>query len=187
MSLKNPPAEYIARLQEVLASLDHAKINLLAEKLRAMQSTDRKLFLAGNGGSAATASHAACDLGKTIHTAGSNGPIKALCLNDNMPLITAWGNDAGYEHVFSEQLRNLATKGDLFIAITASGNSPNILQALTVAKEIGVESFSLLGFEGGKAKELSDDYFLLPVKDYGIVEDVHMMLVHAITDALKKE
>jgi D-sedoheptulose 7-phosphate isomerase len=185
MSLQHPPKEYIERFQQALTLLDHKKINLLAEKLRAMQGVGRKLFLAGNGGSAATASHAACDLGKTVHTAGPNGSIKALCLNDNIPLLTAWGNDAGYEHVFSEQLRNFATAGDLFIPITASGNSPNIVQAIKVAKDLGVETFGLLGFVGGHAKGLLDDYLLIESQDYGVVEDAHMMVIHAITDALK--
>lgn len=187
MSLTKPPTEYIAQYQKELALLDTAKITLLTEKLRELQGTNRRLFLAGNGGSSSTASHAACDLGKTILPYSSRGSIKAICLNDSVPLMTAWGNDSGYEFVFSEQLRNLATEGDFFIPISSSGNSPNIVKAIEVAKELGIETFGLLGFDGGKAKELLDDYLLVAVKDYGITEDAHLTTIHAITDSLKHE
>lgn len=187
MSLQKPPTEYIAKLQKELSILNTEKIVVLAEKMKALQGTNRRLFLAGNGGSSATASHAACDLGKTILPYSSRGSIKAICLSDSVPLLTAWGNDSGYEFVFSEQLRNLATKDDFFMVISSSGNSPNILKAITVAQELGVETFGLLGFDGGKAKDMVDDYLLVPVDDYGITEDVHMMTIHAVTDALKHE
>jgi D-sedoheptulose 7-phosphate isomerase len=185
-SIPHPSAAYIGRLKETLSILDSDKLVMLAEKLRGLQGSERMLFLAGNGGSAATASHATCDLGKTITKNGTRPGIRAVSLNDNIPALSAWGNDAGYEYVFSGQLKNLARKGDFCILISASGNSANILEAAKAARELGVETFGLLGFDGGKAKDLLDDYLLVRVDDYGIVEDAHMMIFHAITDALKK-
>ena len=179
------PNNYLSLLQNTLAAVEREKISRLASKLEVLRGTDRTLFLAGNGGSAATASHAACDLSKTI--AGENRKaIRAICLNDNVPLLTAWANDSGYKEVFSGQLKNLGQKGDMFIAISASGNSENILEALAAAKQMGMETFGFLGFDGGKAKSLADDFLLVPVQDFGIVEDIHMIIFHMITDYFKK-
>ncbi len=145
------------------------------------------VFIAGNGGSASTASHLACDLAKT--TLGSSPRekerrLKAICLSDNVPLMTAWANDEGYDCVFSEQMKNLARPGDLLIVISASGNSPNILQALQTARELGMHTLGLLGFDGGKAKDHTEEHLLVPSYDYGQVEGVHSVVGHMITSLL---
>ncbi len=179
------PQRYLNRLRKTLDSLDAKQIVLLEKKLLRALASGTQVFFAGNGGSAATASHVACDMDKTILVGKAGKGIRAICLNDNIPLLTAWANDVGYDCVFSEGLKNFAHKGDIFIPISASGNSGNILKAITTAKKMGVETFGMLGFDGGKARPLLHDYLLVPSDDYGVIEDVHMMVFHLITDHLK--
>lgn len=190
MELKNHPQDYINRLKNTLDAVDQKKIIGLIEKIKSMIGTDRTVFIAGNGGSAATGSHMACDFGKTIlgkNPREKEARLRTICLNDNIPLMTAWGNDEGYEHIFSEQLRNLGKKDDLLIIITGSGNSANILEAANAAQKMGIESYGILGFDGGKVKDLLTEYLLIESSDYGIIEDMHMILVHLITDWLKRQ
>ena len=179
------PQTYIGRLRKVLDSFDRSKIVLLERLLSEARETGATVFFAGNGGSAATASHASCDFGKTIQRGKAGKGIRAMCLCDNVPLLTAWGNDADYAFVFAEGLRNFARKGDVFIPISASGNSPNILEAIKVAHKMGLKTFGLLGFDGGKTKKLLTHYLLVESNDYGVIEDIHMMTFHLITDYLK--
>jgi D-sedoheptulose 7-phosphate isomerase len=123
----------------------------------------------------------ACDLGK--NTIAANEPrFRVLSLNDNMPLLSALANDVGYEHVFSEQLKNLIRPGDVLISISGSGTSPNILHAMAYARSRAATNIALLGFDGGKAVELADEFVLVPVNDYGIAEDIHMILNHVLTE-----
>ncbi|MDO8619909.1 MAG: SIS domain-containing protein [bacterium] len=180
------PQHYLSRLRKTLDTIDAQKIARLEQKLGKALKGGTRVFFAGNGGSAATASHIACDLGKTILVGKAKKGIRAVCLSDNVPLLTAWGNDAGYDYVFSEGLKNFAQKGDIFIPISASGNSPNILEAIRVAQSMGVDTFGMFGFEGGKAKKLVDDCLVVESNDYGVVEDIHMMVFHLITDHFKK-
>lgn len=181
--------DYFRRIRAAVNTLDHKKLIKLIIFIQSMIGEKSKtLFIAGNGGSAATASHMACDLGKTIlgkKPRENNRRLRVICLNDNIPLMTAWGNDEGYEYIFSEQLRNLGTSQDALVIITGSGNSPNILQAIEAAKEIGMETFGILGFDGGKAKKILNDCLIVDSFDYGVVEDIHMITVHLITDWLK--
>lgn len=145
----------------------------------------RKILIVGNGGSAATASHFVCDLCKTAMLPGLP-PVRAISLSDNIPLVTAYGNDMGYEHIFSEQVAILADPGDLLVVISGSGNSPNILRALTTAGELGLTTAGLLGFGGGQALELCDEAVVLSSTLYGPVEDIHMFITHSIADCLKQ-
>lgn len=189
MELSTHPQNYLLRLKKTMDSLDQSKIVDLIEKIRSLIGTDRTVFIAGNGGSASTGSHMACDLGKTIlgkKPRENESRLRTICLNDSIPLMTAWGNDEGYEHIFSEQLRNIGKSGDLLIIITGSGNSANIVEVVKRAKEMNVETYGILGFDGGKVKDLLDDYLLVDSDDYGVVEDIHMILVHLITDWLKR-
>jgi D-sedoheptulose 7-phosphate isomerase len=103
-----------------------------------------------------------------------------------MPLVTAWGNDVSYECVFAEQLRNLADPGDVLVVISASGNSPNVLEAVTVAKELGMKTIALTGFDGGKVTPMADCSVIVRNTHYGYVEDAHSVIVHLITDILKQ-
>ncbi|HEX5505871.1 MAG TPA: SIS domain-containing protein [Thermomicrobiales bacterium] len=175
---------YRAGLQAVLAALPVDDVARLIAELEAAYDAGRQIFVAGNGGSAATAAHLACDLGKTTLGRAGGGParrFRVIALTDNVPLLTAWGNDAGYAVVFAEQLRNLADPGDLLVVISASGNSPNILAALAAARELGLRAAGLLGFGGGAAAGLVDTAVVVPSADYGHVEDVHLVLTHLVT------
>lgn len=190
MNIDKHPDKYLGKLNTVLSTLDKDKLVSLIEKIQAVIGTDKTLFVCGNGGSAATSSHMSCDLGKTI--LGKNPRqnckrLKTICLNDCVPIMTAWGNDEGYEHIFSEQLRNLGQEGDILLIITGSGNSANILEVIKTAREMGIETYGLLGFHGGKAKEILDDYLLVESGNYGIVEDIHGIINHLVTDYLKRE
>jgi D-sedoheptulose 7-phosphate isomerase len=144
----------------------------------------RQVFIIGNGGSASTASHMACDFQKTI--LGHKGDrhvnrFRVVSLCDNTEILTAWANDVGYEVVFSEQLKTFANEGDVLIAISASGNSPNIVKAVDVAKLKGMKIIGLTGFTGGKLKQLADIPIHVESNDYGIVENVHLIFGHLAT------
>ncbi|MEK7115240.1 MAG: SIS domain-containing protein [Patescibacteria group bacterium] len=163
---------------------DLLPMHFIAEALQLIEKCYRggkQIFIIGNGGSASTASHMVCDFQKFI--LGYKGDrkiprMKALSLSDNTEVLTAWANDVGYEVVFSEQLKNQAEEGDLLIALSASGNSPNIIRAVDVAKLKGIKIIGLTGFAGGKLKELADVPIHVESNDYGIVENAHLMFGH---------
>ena len=177
----NCSIEYIKEQNKVNELLP---MHFVAEALQLVEKAYRdgkQIFIVGNGGSASTASHMVCDFQKFI--LGYKGDrkiprMKALSLSDNTEVLTAWANDVGYEVVFSEQLKNLADEGDLLIALSASGNSPNIIRAVEVAKLKGIKVIGLTGFAGGKLKELADVPIHVESNDYGIVENVHLMFGH---------
>lgn len=150
---------------------------------------DAQILLAGNGGSAALASHFACDLAKTAlgpRPEAAPRRIRAVAITDNVPLITAWANDVHYESIFSEQVRALGRPADLLIAISASGSSPNIIAALIAAGETGMQRVGLLGFDGGLAKGLVEAHVLASSHDYGHVEIAHSMITHLIAQQLRE-
>ncbi len=181
--------EYRAGLQAVLNNLPVDGVQEFIKMLEVAYQDRRQVFVIGNGGSAATASHLACDLAKTVHGTRRDVPIKRfriIALTDNMPLITAYGNDAGYETIFAEPLRNLAHDGDMLIAITGSGNSPNIIEAIHAARELGLKTVGLLGFSGGQAHSLLDHAIVVDSENYGHIEDAHMVLVHLVTYYFKQ-
>ena len=174
---------YIDRLEQGLRSIDPEAIADVVEALEQARVEQRTLFIIGNGGSAATASHMANDLQK-LASQGKSPAFRAIALTDNVPLITAWGNDEDYTAVFVRQLEALAHPGDVLIAITGSGNSPNIVRAMGWAKDAGLETIALLGFDGGKAVKLADHVLLFPEDHYGRIEDAHMILEHMIANYL---
>lgn len=181
--------EYLTGLKAAVDSLSIGDVHAVIEYLLDAYAQGKQIFIMGNGGSAATASHMACDLGKTVLGDGAKTQakrFKVIALTDNVPLITAWGNDASYETVFAEQLRNLANSGDLLIVITGSGNSRNIVEAVKAAKELGLQSVGLLGFDGGIVKQLLDQCVVIASDNYGYIEDAHLILNHLITAYLKK-
>jgi D-sedoheptulose 7-phosphate isomerase len=148
--------------------------------------TGRMVFLFGNGGSAALASHFACDLGKgTVN--GTRKRFRVLALTDNVPLMTAWANDSSYEDIFAEQLVNLVRPNDVAFAISGSGNSPNVLHALRVAREAGAITVGLGGFQGGKMKELCDVCMIVPSDNMQIIEDLHMCTAHALFTSIRQK
>lgn len=162
-------------------------MHFIAEALQLIEEAyhqRRQVFIIGNGGSASTASHMACDFQKTI--LGHKGDqrvnrfrVTSLC--DNMEVMTAWANDVGYEVIFSEQLKTFANEGDLLIAISASGNSPNIIRAVDVAKLKGLKVIGLTGFIGGQLRQLADVPIHVESNDYGIIENVHLIFGHLAT------
>jgi D-sedoheptulose 7-phosphate isomerase len=172
---------YLADLKTAIDAMPVERIEAIGEILFRAYKHDKQVFIIGNGGSAATASHMACDLGK--NTISPNRPrFRVLSLNDNIPLLSALANDVGYERVFSEQLTNLIRPGDVLISISGSGNSPNIVRAMRYAQERAATNIALLGFDGGRALELADEYVLVPATDYGLVEDLHMVVDHILTE-----
>ena len=175
---------YLEGLKSCVAALPLEQVAEVIECLEQAYVDGRQVFIIGNGGSAATASHMACDLGKTIlpSAAGERTRrFRVMALTDNVPWMTALANDLGYEHIFSEQLKNLVQKGDVLIAISGSGNSPNIVKGVQAAKALGATVVGILGFDGGKVKDLVDTSVLIRSNNYGYVEDLHMVLDHLIT------
>ncbi len=175
---------YLSGLKNVLDRLPLEAFERVAQAVEAAHAAGKQIFVIGNGGSAATASHMMNDLAKGTLGHKGDAPWKrfrVIALTDNVSLMTAWANDTDYNHVFSEPLKNLAQPGDLLIAISASGNSPNIIAAVEAAKQLGVKVVGLAGFGGGKLAKLADTAFVVPSDDYGPVEDVHMILDHMLT------
>lgn len=171
---------YLALLKETIEAMPVERIESMGEILFGAYKHGKQVFIIGNGGSAATASHMACDLGKNT-ISPNRRRFRVMSLNDNMALLSALANDVGYDQVFAEQLTNLIRPGDVLISISGSGNSPNVLRAMRYARERSATNIALLGFDGGEAMELADEYVLVPASDYGIVEDLHMVLDHVLT------
>jgi D-sedoheptulose 7-phosphate isomerase len=188
-SLRAYVSEHFANLTSLLNAVEEAaspeRIEAIGEILYRAYSHQKQVFVVGNGGSAATASHLACDLGKNTISPNMRR-FRILSLNDNVPLLTALANDVGYERVFSEQLVNLIRPGDVLVALSGSGRSPNIVEAARYARHRAATVVALLGFDGGETIELADEYVLVPSRDYGLIEDVHMILAHVLTGYFRK-
>ena len=178
---------YLTGLKAVLDRLPLAELEKLFTVIEEAHAAGKQIFVVGNGGSAATASHMMNDLNKGTLGHKGDAPwkrFKVIALTDNVSLMTAWANDTDYNTVFSEPLKNLANRGDVLIAISASGNSPNIITAVEVAKQLGVKVLGLGGFTGGKLAQLADVCVVVPSNDYGPVEDVHMIIDHILVGYL---
>ena len=171
---------YIARLAKLIPGLPYADIDAIAGVILRAFAEDRTVFVFGNGGSAASASHAMVDLSKGTIAPGPVRRTKVMALTDNVPLLTAWANDASYEQVFSEQLKNFVRKGDVAFAISASGNSPNVLLALKTAREHGAIAVGVAGYQGGKMKQLCDLCVVVPCDHVQMIEDMHHAILHSI-------
>jgi len=179
-------AEYFSKLQEIFKNIEYNKIKKSVEIIIEKYRRDKQIFIIGNGGSASTASHFACDLGKGCNI-DDGKRFKVISLTDNVSWMSAISNDISYEHVFIEQLKNYLQKGDLVIGISASGNSVNVIKAFEYAKAIGANTLGFIGFSGGKIKNLSDNWIYVRNYNYGQVEDFHLILEHIITQYIKKE
>ena len=182
---------YLANLQKVLRELPLAPVAQMLALFERAHAEERTVFVIGNGGSAATASHMMNDLckGPLGHDPAAEGSLawkrfRVLALTDNVPLLTAWANDAEFNSVFSEPLQNFARAGDVLLAISASGNSPNILAAVDVARRMKLQVVGFTGFGGGKLAQLADLAIVVPSNEYGPVEDVHLVLDHILTSYL---
>jgi D-sedoheptulose 7-phosphate isomerase len=181
------PQEYYAAHQQIVENLPYEEMDSAIKELVSAYERGANVFTCGNGGSAALASHFACDLGKgTLIGKNDRKPFRVISLADNVPLMTAWANDEGYEHVFAEQLRSLVLSGDLVFAISGSGNSPNIIRALALAKDYGARTVGLTGFEGGKMKELCDVCVIVPSEHMQVIEDFHLSATHAMSSVIRQ-
>jgi D-sedoheptulose 7-phosphate isomerase len=177
---------YFKVFEQVIARLPHSMIEQAAEELLVAYEQNRTIFLFGNGGSAALASHFACDLGKGTITGGEpQKRFRVLALTDNLPLLTAWANDSSYEDVFAQQLQNFVEPGDIVFAISGSGNSANVLRALEVARKAGAFNIGLTGYRGGKMKNLCNLCIVIPSENMQIIEDLHLSVSHAIFSVVR--
>ena len=175
---------YLGEVSATLANLPVERIVKAVELIEQAREKGRKVFLFGNGGSAATASHFASDLAKGAISQG-RPRIKAFALTDNVPLLSAWANDTAYENIFAEQLENFIEPGDIAIGISGSGNSQNVLNGVKVATTKGAITIGFIGFDGGKLKDLVDLAIIVPNHNMEQVEDIHLLLEHVITTCLR--
>lgn len=183
------PAEYLRRCSAVFETLDLAQVEGLADDLYDAYQQGRFVFLCGNGGSGSNASHFCEDLGKSTldrkdFTNDNVKRLKVLSLTDNTPYILAWANDEGFDRVFVEQLKNLASPRDVLIAISGSGNSPNVLNAVEWANRKGLVTWGITGYSGGKLRQLAQKNLHVPLDDMGLVECVHLTVFHWILNDL---
>lgn len=180
--VKQIVSDYLEALDKLLNDIDLSATERIVQRLCSARDCGATIFIAGNGGSASTASHWVNDLGKATKNPAKN-PVRVMSLNDNVSWLTALANDEGYERVFSGQLENFAKPKDVLIVISASGNSPNLLRAVELARSREMPTIALLGFDGGALKDMVDEYLLLPTPKgtYGLVESGHSMLCHVLT------
>jgi D-sedoheptulose 7-phosphate isomerase len=172
--------QYFQELQHVAGNVSFDGIDQIADTLVRAYESERTLYIFGNGGSAALASHFACDLGKGTAYCNGGRRFRVLALTDNVPTLTAWANDSGYEDVFSEQLRCFVQPQDIAFGISGSGNSKNVLNALQVARDARAITVGISGFQGGEMKSLCDICVVVPSNNMQIVEDLHLVITHSI-------
>lgn len=170
---------YIQQHHKAFQSLDIELVNAASDLIVDTINKNKKIITCGNGGSASTASHYITDWNK-MYNLSSGSKLRGVCLTDNIGLITAFGNDLDYESVFSGQLDAIMDEGDLLVAVSGSGNSPNILSAINKAHSLGGLVLGVLGYDGGKAKALCDALFHVPSWDMQICEDIHLSFGHLI-------
>ena len=171
--------DYLEKFKAALDGLDPAALIPIIAVLAKARRSGRTVFAAGNGGSAATASHFATDLAK-LGTQDPKAPFRALALSDNVAMLTALGNDDGYETVFAGQLRRLAGDGDVLVLFSTSGNSPNVVAAAEFARSAGMTTVALTGGGGGRLATLADHVVKVPDDHVGRVEDAHLILCHLL-------
>ena len=179
-------SEYFSAGGKLLTQIPNEEVMALAIAINQARKTGGTVYIAGNGGSASTASHFATDIG--IGSLNRANPVRSLSLCDNTAAITAIANDMDYSSIFAQQLKLLGKQGDLLIVISASGNSDNLIKAVEVASALGMQSHSLTGFDGGKLKQLTlgqNIHVETPKGAYGLVEDAHLAICHVITECIR--
>ena len=187
--MNNTANDYFSSLYSGLSELDENAIQKIIEVLFNAWRNNRQIFVVGNGGSASTASHMACDIGKGTLAKHYDTEVKRFriqSLTDNVATMSAYSNDIDYNEIFKQQLNNLIEKGDVLICISASGNSENVVRAARYANNAGATTIGLLGFEGGKLNDICDFPLVFREKHYGRVEDAHLILNHYITERLSE-
>jgi phosphoheptose isomerase len=177
--------DYFVQVAQAFQTLDLEAITLAGEIISNTVHAGGTIFSCGNGGSAAISNHLVCDCSKGARADTAIRP-RVFSLSSTVELITAIGNDFGYEDVFSYQLESNSREGDLLIAISSSGSSPNIAKALRIARDRGMRSLALVGFGGGEAVELADVALWVKAENYGVVEDVHQSLMHIFAQFLRQ-
>ena len=177
---------YWHELASTIQAMPFDMLTKAAELLLDCYRRGSTVFMLGNGGSAATASHFACDLAKGTQVIGLPA-FRVISLSDNVPLMTAWANDTNYERIFAEQLATLIRPDDIVIAISASGNSPNILAAARMAQQSGAITLALTGQDGGKLSRLADFTILVPSQSIEQVEDAHLVIAHSLCVVLREQ
>lgn len=183
--MPNHISDYLSGVQALLGKISPVEIQKIVNILHDTRMNHHSVYLCGNGGSAATASHWANDLCKgTVSQALPR--LRAIALTDNVPLITAWANDSAYENIFASQLANFVQPLDVVIGISGSGNSRNVLNAMRCARQEGALTIGLTGFDGGRLKELADFCIVVPSNSMEQVEDAHLILTHAVSTALRQ-
>jgi D-sedoheptulose 7-phosphate isomerase len=191
LGVKLNPRAFLDRVSQELANINPSEVQGLADVIYECHQRRKFVFVIGNGGSGSNASHFCEDMGKCTlrredYDDDSKQRLRILSLTDNTPYILAWANDEGFERVFVEQLKNLASAGDLLIAISGSGNSPNILRAVEWANRHGLKTFGCTGFNGGKLRALAHKGLHVPLDDMGIVESIHLTAFHWVVGDLHR-
>jgi len=180
-------SDYILNFKIALNTLDLSQVDRVSDLLLTKRQNQNSIYIAGNGGSAALAEHMSTDL--MFGTQTSLPSLKTFCLSSNSASITATGNDVSFESIFSRQIHHLGMKGDLLVVISASGNSIDLVNAVNEAKELGMETLGILGFDGGKLLDLVDHaiHVKTSVGAYGISEDLHLMINHLLVENIKEK
>lgn len=176
--------QFLGEFAQALAEVPVEQVEAAVRALASAHAAEKAVYLMGNGGSAATASHFACDL----HAAARGSKrLRVTSLNDNVPLLTALANDLGYENVFCEQLMGSLAADDVVILLSASGDSENIVRAARFGRQTGALTIGLFGFGGGRASTLVDHAIVVSSRDFGVVESVHNALEHLISSSFRRE
>lgn len=186
MSIAEGINEYLNKLNQTISSLNNNDIFTVVNVLLDAYEKNANIFVCGNGGSALTASHLACDLNKGV-SFGLDKRFKVIPLTDNMGTVMAYSNDVDYECIFVEQMKNFYTKGDIVIGISGSGNSANVLKAIEYANNNAGISIGFTGYSGGKLKEMANYSINANINDMQISEDIHMILCHLIMSTLNNK
>jgi D-sedoheptulose 7-phosphate isomerase len=179
MIFKNYIQRYLDNISKLTNSIQIKNLEKAIKLITKAYTNHKQIILIGNGGSASTASHITCDLSKS--TIKPDHPrLKVFCLSDNIPLITAWSNDTHYDNIFSEQLLNIINKGDVVIAFSGSGNSPNVIKAIDTANKAGGITIGLSGFKGGKLSTMVACSIIVNSNNMQQIEDIHLIIGHII-------
>ena len=180
--------QYLATFSALVRGIDLRALERIVDRIRSVRDDGRTIYIAGNGGSAATAAHWVNDLGKATKRSGRK-PVRVIGLADNTPWLTALGNDEGFDRVFAGQLENFAQRDDMLIVISASGRSRNLVEAVELARERGLVTIGLLGFDGGVLKDMVTEVLLVEseVGAYGPVETAHALVADIITTCLIRD
>lgn len=177
--------QYKSELIQEINNLENESLDKLVDAIMETYRKNKTVYVFGNGGSAATASHFQCDMGKGTQVEGQKR-LRVLSLTDNIAIMSAISNDISYDDIFAYQLENLVEEGDLVVGISASGNSENVIRAMKIAKQSNARTFAIVGFDGGKMKELADQNIHIRSYNYGIVEDLHLIINHLTSQRIKE-